>query len=112
LSRFNLRPRLSVSIAMSEFQSNSPFPFNPRPPLVQYRFPSVFPTMSPQESRILWFVLEDDPKPYDIIDIPIVANVNGLRVAIQQRVKLLHAVDPDGLKLWKVVSFIPRACAF
>jgi hypothetical protein len=100
---------------MSEFQSNSPFPtsnFIPRPPLVQHRFPSVFPTMSPQESRILWCLVEGDPKPYDIIDIPIGAHVNRLKAAIQQRVKILHGVDADSLKLWKVVSLIPRACAF
>jgi hypothetical protein len=39
-----------------------------------------------------------------IDDIPISANVNRLKAAIQQRVKILHDIDPDDLKLWKVVS--------
>jgi hypothetical protein len=95
-------------IAMSEFQTNIPFPFNSRLPLVRYSFPPVFPTMSPQESRILWCLLEGDTKPYDIFDIPIVANVSRLKEAIQQRVKALRGVDADSLKLWKVVSLNSR----
>jgi Crinkler effector protein N-terminal domain len=124
---------------MSEFQSNSPFPtsnFHPRPPLVRYgyppvfhspfptsninspsplvqqRFPPVFPTMSPQESRIIWCLVEGDSNPYDIFDIPIEANVNRLKAAIKERIERLHNINPDGLKLRKVVSLIPGACAF
>jgi len=68
--------------------------------------------MSPQESRILWCFLEGNPKPYDIFDIPIGANVNRLKAAIKQRVRVLHDIDADNMKLWKVVSLIPGACAF
>ena len=104
-------------IAMSEFQSNSPFPtlnFNPRPPLVQYGSPPVFSAMSSQVFRTLVCFLEGDPlgKPYDLVDTPIDANVIRLKAAIRNRINLLHNVNADGLKLWKVVSLIPRACAF
>ena len=68
--------------------------------------------MSPQESRIIWCLVEGDPKPYDIFDVPIEANVNRLKAAIRQRVKILHDIDPDRLQLYKVVCLIPRACAF
>ena len=102
-------------IAMSEFQSNSPFPpsnFNPRPPLVQYRFHSVFPTMSPQESRILWCLVKGDPIPYFVRDIPIGANVTQLKELLPEKIDILDGVNPRHLNLWKVVSLIPRACAF
>jgi Crinkler effector protein N-terminal domain len=81
-------------------------------PLVEQRFPPVFPTMSPQESRTIWCLVEGDTKPYDIFDIPIEANVNRLKAAIQQRVRLLREIDPDRLQLYKVVSLIPGACTF
>ena len=84
---------------------------NPRPPLVRYVIPPVFPPMSPQESRVLWCIMESDPKPYDVF-VPIDAYVNQLKAAIQQRIKTLHGVDPDRLELRKVVSLIPGACAF
>ena len=102
---------------MSEFQSNSPFPtvnFNPRPPLVQYGSPPVFSAMSSQVFCTLVCFLEGDPlgKPYDLVDTPVDANVIRLKAAIRNRINLLHNVNDDGLKLWKVVSLIPRACAF
>jgi hypothetical protein len=68
--------------------------------------------MSPQESRALWFYLEGDPMPYDIFDIPIGANVNRLKAAITLRIDYLHDINPDRLKLRKVVSSIPGAWAF
>ena len=70
------------------------------------------PTMSLQTSRLLWFFLEGGRKPYSIDNISISTNVELLKAAIQQRVKILHDIDPDGLKLRKVVSSIPRVCAF
>ena len=75
-------------------------------------FPPLFPAMSPQESCILWCVVEGDPKPYDVFDIPIGDNVNQLKEAIKQRIKGLRDIDADRLELWKVVSLIPGACAF
>ena len=86
--------------------------FNPRLPLVRYGFPPVFPAMSLQESRLLWCILEGDPKPYDVFDIPIGANVNKLKAAIKQKIEYLHDTNVYHLKLWKVVSLIPRAYAF
>ena len=94
-------------IAMSEFQSNSPFPpsnFNPRPPLVQYRFHSVFPTMSPQESRTLWCLVEGDPIPYYVRDIPIGANVTQLKELLPDKIDCLDKINPRHLELRKVVS--------
>jgi hypothetical protein len=60
--------------------------------------------MSPQTYRLLWFFLEGGPKPYSINNISISDNVDLLKARIQQRIKLLHDIDPDDLKLWKVVS--------
>jgi Crinkler effector protein N-terminal domain len=60
--------------------------------------------MSPQTSRLLWFFLEGGQKPYSIDNISISANVDQLKARIQQRVKILHDIDPDDLRLWKVVS--------
>jgi hypothetical protein len=97
---------------MSEFQSNSPSPTSKSNPLVRYGYLPVFPPMSPQTYRLLWFFLEGGPKPYSINNISINDNVDLLKARIQQRVKLLNGIDPDDLKLWKVVSLIPRACAF
>ena len=68
--------------------------------------------MSPQTSRLLWFFLEGGPKPYSIDNISINTNVELLKAVIQQRVKILRDIDPDDLELRKVVSLIPRACAF
>jgi hypothetical protein len=70
--------------------------------------------MSPQGSHNLVFFLEGDPlaKPYDLFNTPIGASVFRLKAMIQQRVKILHDIDADCLKLWKVISLIPRACAF
>ena len=65
--------------------------------------------MSPQTSRLLWFFLEGGPKPYSIDNISINTNVELLKAVIQQRVKILRDIDPE---LRKVVSLIPRACAF
>jgi hypothetical protein len=65
-----------------------------------------------QQSRLLWFFLEGGPKPYSIT-FSINTNVDQLKATIQQRVKILRdTVDPDDLTLLKVVSLIPRACAF
>jgi hypothetical protein len=72
----------------------------------------VFPTMSPQESRMLWCVVKGDPKPYDIFDIPIEANVNRLKVKITQTVDGLRGTNPYNLTLLKVISLIPGACTF
>jgi hypothetical protein len=91
---------------------NSPFPTSNFNPLVRYGYLPVFPTMSPQTSRLLWFFLKGGPKPYSIDNISISDNVDLLKARIQQRVKLLHDIDPDDLKLWKVVSLIPGACTF
>jgi hypothetical protein len=110
-SIFNLHPRCSVSYCD---ESNSLFLFDPCLPLVWYSFPLEFPSMSPQESCNLVFFPEDDPlaKPYNLFDILIGANTFQLKAVIQQRVKILHNIDADCLKLWKVISLIPRACAF
>ena len=102
-------------IAMSEFQSNSPFPTsnstcNLR--LVQYGFPPVLPTMSPQESRSLWCFLEGNRKPYNVFDIPIDANIFQLKALIQQTIKRVHNMDTYGLELLKVISLIPWVCTF
>ena len=102
-------------IAMSELQSNSPFPTSKstrRLRLIRYRFPPALPTMSPQESRSLWCSLEGNPKPYNVFDIPIGTNVFQLKALIQQTIKLLHNTDAYDLELLKVISLIPRACAF
>jgi hypothetical protein len=56
--------------------------------------------------------VQGDPKPYDIFDIPIEANINRLKAKIQQWVKTLHDVDPDRLELRKVISLIPGTCTF
>jgi hypothetical protein len=64
----------------------------------------MFPTMSSQESRILWCLVEGCPKPYDIFDIPIDAHVNRLKEMIKQRVKALRDIDAENLELRKVVS--------
>jgi hypothetical protein len=86
----------------------------PRPPLVRYGSPPVFSAMSSQVFRKLVCFLEGDPlaKPYDLVDTPIDANVMRLKAAIRKRIQILHDVDADDLKLWKVVSLILRACAF
>ncbi|KAF8238155.1 hypothetical protein L208DRAFT_361327 [Tricholoma matsutake] len=70
--------------------------------------------MSSQVYRTLMCFLEGDPlaKPYDLIDTPIDANVIRLKAAIQKRINILDGANPDGLTLRKVVSLIPRACAF
>jgi hypothetical protein len=95
---------------MSEFQSNTTSNVNPL--LARYGYLPGSPTMSPQTSRLLRFFLEGGPKPYSIA-ISINTNVDQLKATIQQRVKILcDTVDPDDLKLLKVVSSIPRACAF
>ena len=93
-------------IAMSEFQSNSPFPPSNFNPLVRYGYLSVSHTMSPQTSRLLWFFLEGGPKPYSIDNISISTNVDLLKAAIKGRIKVLRDsdVDADSLELWKVVS--------
>jgi hypothetical protein len=90
---------------MSEFQSNSPFPTSKFNPLVRYGYLPVFPTMSSQSSRLLWFFLEGGPKAYKIDPVPISAYVDDLREAIKGRVKVLRDsdVDADSLELWKVV---------
>jgi len=97
---------------MSEFQSNPTSNVNP---LARYGYPQVFTTMSPQTpqaSRSLWLFLEGGSKPYLIENISISTKVDTLKAAIQHRVKALQDVDADDLKLLKVVSLIPRACAF
>ena len=96
---------------MSEFQSNRPFPTSNVNPLARYGYLPVSSTMSPQTFRLLWFFLEGGPKPYSINNISIDTNVDQLKVAIHQRVKILQDIDPDDLKLRKVV-LIPRACVF
>ncbi|KAF8234009.1 hypothetical protein L208DRAFT_1394861 [Tricholoma matsutake] len=63
--------------------------------------------MSPQTSRLLWLFLEGGPKPYSIDNISISDNVDLLKARIQQRVKLLHDIDPDDLKLWKLNETVP-----
>jgi len=95
---------------MSEFQPNSPFPTSNVNPFARYGYLPVSSTMSPQPSRRIWFILEGRPKPYSIISID--TNVELLKAAIQQRVKILRDIDADDLTLLKVVSLIPRVCAF
>jgi hypothetical protein len=58
------------------------------------------------------FFLEDNPLPFDLIDIPIGTNVFRLKAAIKQRVKNSCDVDADKLELWKVVSLVLGVCAF
>jgi len=67
--------------------------------------------MSLEESRRLWCLLEGDPRPFDVFDVLIDANVARLKAKIIERIKCLHDTDPDCLKLWKVISLIPRVCA-
>lgn len=72
-------------------------------------------TMSPQKSRAFWCLVEGDPMPYYVFDIPIGANLNvyQLRALIHERaIKLLHDTDARYLRLLKVISLIPRVCAF
>jgi len=101
---------------MSEFQSNRPFPTSIpriRPPLVRYSYPPILPTMSPQKSRTLWCLVEGDPMPYYVFDIPIGANVDRLKALIHERaIKLLHDTDARHLRLLKVISLIPRERIF
>jgi len=95
---------------MSEFQSTSNVN-----PLARYGYPQVFTTMSPrtpQASRSFWLFLEGGSKPYLIENISISTNVELLKAAIQQRVKIFRDIDADDLNLLKVVSLIPGACAF
>jgi hypothetical protein len=76
--------------------------------------------MSPQESQILWCLVEGDPMPYYVRDIPIGINVTQLKelitLSIVGRLGTLGQEErlskSHNLKLWKVVSLIPRACAF
>jgi hypothetical protein len=68
--------------------------------------------MSSQESRILWCLVEGDPIPYYVRDIPIDANVTQLQELITQSIELLNNIKSHHLKLWKVVSSILGACAF
>ena len=68
--------------------------------------------MSPQEFRSIWCFLEGNPKPYYVFDIPIDANVFQLKALVQQTIKRLHNTDAYDLELLKVISLIPRACAF
>ena len=102
-------------IAMSEFQSNSPFPTSNSTRclrLVRYGFSPALPTMSPQDSRSLWCFLESNSKTYNVFDIPIGANVFQLKALIQQTIKCVHNIDAYDLELLKVISLIPRACTF
>lgn len=97
---------------MNEFQSNRAFPISNsslRQPLVRY---GILPIMSPQESRTLLCFLEGGSKPYDVFDIPIGASVFRLKAMIKERIKRLHDIDPDDLKLRKVSSLILMACTF
>ncbi|KAF8222703.1 hypothetical protein L208DRAFT_1412889 [Tricholoma matsutake] len=80
---------------MSEFQSNSPFPTSNFNPLVRYGYLPVFPTMSPQTSRLLWFFLEGGPKPYSIDNISISTNVDLLKAVVQLRLNETVPIDPD-----------------
>ena len=72
----------------------------------------MFPVMSPQESRSLWVFLEGDRRPQYLDDIPIDTNVSQLKAKIMREFKKLDDTDVDNLNLWKVVSFLPGACAF
>ncbi|KAF8804045.1 hypothetical protein BYT27DRAFT_7259493 [Phlegmacium glaucopus] len=65
--------------------------------------------MSQHEACNLVFFLEGDPlaRPHDIFDIPIGASVFRLKAAIQQRVEILHDIDPDRLELWKLNVMVP-----
>ncbi|KIM48927.1 hypothetical protein M413DRAFT_15175 [Hebeloma cylindrosporum] len=91
---------------MSEFQSNSPFSTNFKhlSPLTRYGVPSLFPTMSPQESRLLWCCLEGDSKPYDIFDIPLRTNIDQLKCLIKQKIEFLHGINPHCLRLLQVLN--------
>ena len=105
LSTFNLRPQHSVLLRWIPVQQ----------PLFYFKhsswsmpFRSVFPTMSPQESRILWCLVEGDPIPYYVRDAPIGANVTQSKELITLSIERLNN---RRLKPWKVVSLIQRACA-
>ena len=68
--------------------------------------------MSSEESRTLWCFVEGNPYPYDVFDIPIVANVSRLKAKIKESIECLHDTCAARLKLFKVISLIPRAFAF
>ena len=81
-------------------------------PLARYGYIPPSSAMSPQESRFLWCFLEGGRTGYSIKNISINTSVDLLKGMIQQKIKSLSDTDADDLKLWKVVSLIPRACAF
>ena len=60
--------------------------------------------MSPQESRILWCLVEGEPLPYYVRDIPIGANVTQLKESLSNKIDCLDKINPRHLELWKVVS--------
>jgi Crinkler effector protein N-terminal domain len=55
--------------------------------------------------------VEGYPQPYYVVDIPTGANVAQLKEIIKQRIKRFRDADSDAenLKLFKVISSIPRA---
>ena len=68
--------------------------------------------MTPQESQILWFLVEGEAIQYYVCDIPIGANVTQLKELLLDKIDCLDKINPHHLELRKVVSLIPRACAF
>ncbi|KAF8343536.1 hypothetical protein F5887DRAFT_918364 [Amanita rubescens] len=63
--------------------------------------------MSPHKSRYLWCLVEGDPQPYDVFDIPIGANVARLKAMIKKRIECLHDTCADRLKLLKLNMMVP-----
>ena len=69
--------------------------------------------MSPQESRILWCLVEGNPIPYYVHDIPIGAkchSIEGIDNTVNQMSQRHNKILPSAA--WNVVSLIPRVCAF
>ncbi|KAF8333265.1 hypothetical protein F5887DRAFT_994782 [Amanita rubescens] len=63
--------------------------------------------MSSEESRTLWCLVEGDPRPYDVFDIPIDASVARLKAKIKERIECLRDTDADSLKLLKLNVMVP-----
>ncbi|KAH9953864.1 hypothetical protein BGW80DRAFT_1451367 [Lactifluus volemus] len=63
--------------------------------------------MSPQESRILWCLVEGDPTPYYVYDIPIGANVTQLKGLITKSIESPNNIKSHHLDLWKLNEMVP-----
>jgi len=63
--------------------------------------------MSPQESRILWCLVEGEPIPYYVRDIPIGANVTQLKELLPKKIDCLDKINPRHLELRKLNVIVP-----